>query len=86
MGYPLDRCWSHVFGAVVTASVDGWPSFLPAARMSSTPTCDDQSRTGLSTGDCFGVAPASDGSFRLVWAEMRDGVKHPVTTIVRVDR
>jgi len=76
------HCEQRVF---VTASLDGGQSFLPAAAVSSTPRCDDQTRVGSSTGgDYFGFAPAADGSFRLLWAEMRDGVKQLVTTVIRV--
>jgi hypothetical protein len=81
---PGHRCEQSLF---LTASIDGGQSFVPAVRVSSTPRCDDQTRVGSSTGgDYFGLAPASDGSFRLLWAEMHDGVKQLVTTIVRVDR
>jgi len=81
---PGHRCEQSLF---VAASIDGGQSFVPAVRISSTPRCDDQTRVGSSTGgDYFGLAPASDGSFRVLWAEMHDGVKQLVTTIVRVDR
>ena len=81
---PGHRCEQNVF---VTASIDGGQSFLPAARVSSTPACDDQTRAESSTGgDYFGLAATADGAFRLLWAEVRDGVKQLVTTTVRVDR
>jgi hypothetical protein len=81
---PGHRCEQNVF---VTASIDGGQSFLPVARVSSTPACDDQTRAESSTGgDYFGLAATAEGAFQLLWAEVRDGVKQLVTTTVRVDR
>ena len=78
------HCEQSVF---VAASVDGGQSFAPPVRVSSTPACDDQVRAASSTGgDYFGFVATADGSFRLLWAEVRDGVKQLVTTTVRVER
>lgn len=76
------NCEQRVF---VSASVDGGRSFLPTTPVSESPACADGMRIGSSTGgDYFGLAPAGDGSFRLLWAEARDGVKQLVISTVRI--
>jgi hypothetical protein len=71
----------------VTASIDGGRSFLPPVRVSTAPACTDetivQSPTG---GDYFGLASTPDGSFRLLWSEMRDGLSLLALATIRVDR
>lgn len=80
------HCELRVF---LTASLDGGVSFLPAIRISSTPACDDQARAGLrrpTGGDYFGMTATADGAFRLMWVEVRDGIKQLMTTTARVER
>lgn len=80
------HCEQSVF---VTASLDGGQSFLPAVRISNSPACDDEARAGSRSptgGDYFGFTATVDGAFRLMWAEVRDGLKQLVTTTVRVER
>ena len=80
------HCEQSVF---VTASFDGGQSFLPPVRISNTPACDDEARAGSRSptgGDYFGLTATVDGAFRLMWAEVRDGLKQLVTTTVRVER
>jgi BNR repeat-like domain len=80
------HCEQSVF---VTASLDGGQSFVPPVRVSNTPACDDETRAGSRSptgGDYFGFTATVDGAFRLMWAEVRAGVKQLVTTTVRVER
>jgi hypothetical protein len=80
------HCEQSVF---VTASLDGGQSFLQPIRVSNTPACDDQARAGSRSptgGDYFGLTATADGAFRLMWVEVRDGLKQLVTTTVRVER
>jgi hypothetical protein len=81
---PGHMCEESVF---ITASIDGGATWLPAVRVSSTPACADGTRVDNSTGgDYFGLAGAPDGSFRLLWSEMRDGASDLVTATATVDR
>lgn len=71
----------------ITASLDGGATWMPPARVSSTPACADDTRIASSTGgDYFGLAAASDGSFRILWSEMRDGASELVTATAAVER
>ena len=79
------RCEQTMF---ITASVDGGQTFLPAAKVSATPACEDQARARESAtgGDYFGMAATPDGTFHLLWVEVRDGVKQLMTTAVRIEK
>jgi hypothetical protein len=63
-----------------TTSLDGGKTFLPAARVSTAPSCPDTPRNGGSAkrwaagGDYSGLAAAADGSFHVLWADSRNSV------------
>lgn len=63
-----------------TASLDGGKTFLPAARVSTAPSCPDTPRNGGSAkrwaagGDYSGLAAAADGSFHVLWSDSRGGI------------
>jgi hypothetical protein len=79
---PGHHCEQSVF---VTASADGGGSWREPVEVSSTPACSDSTRVANTTGgDYFGLAPAADGSFRVVWSEMRNGVSQLRTATVSV--
>ncbi|MBI3401183.1 MAG: exo-alpha-sialidase [Acidobacteria bacterium] len=81
---PDHRCEEKVFMA---ASVDGGQTFLPAVRVSSTPKCGESTPVRSPTGgDYFGLASTPDGSFRLLWSEIRDGTSRLVSATVSVER
>lgn len=69
------RC-QHIF---FTASADGGRTFLPDVRVSSAENCPDTLGNGeagrrwVAGGDYFGLATTSDGAFRLLWTDSRDG-------------
>jgi hypothetical protein len=78
---PGHACEEAVF---ITASRDGGATWLPPAQVSSAPACADSTRVASETGgDYFGLTAAPDGSFRLLWSEMRNGVSDLVTASVR---
>jgi hypothetical protein len=79
------RCEQTLF---ITASVDGGQTFLPAVEVSATPVCEDQTRARESStgGDYFGMAATPDGTFHLLWVEVREGLKQLVTTAVRIEK
>ncbi len=78
------RCEESVF---VSASVDGGRSFLPAVQVSRAPACSESTRVVSATGgDYFGLTSTPDGSFRLLWSEVRDGVSQLVLATVSVER
>jgi hypothetical protein len=71
------RCEQTVF---LTASLDGGATWLAPVEVSTTPTCSDTTRVANTTGgDYFGLTAARDGSFRLLWSEMRDDASKLVT-------
>ncbi|MCA1619595.1 MAG: glycoside hydrolase [Acidobacteria bacterium] len=67
----------HVY---FTASLDGGKSFLPAARVSTAPSCPDTPRNGGSAkrwaagGDYSGLTASPDGAFHVLWADSRNGI------------
>jgi hypothetical protein len=81
------RCQALWFAA----SLDGGRTFLPEARVSSAPNCPATRANGEAAlrwpagGDYHGLAAAPDGSFRLLWADSRDGVYQLRTAAVRVE-
>ena len=58
----------------VTSSLDGGASFSPVQRISNTEACADSVEVDPTGGDYFGLSAASDGIFRIVWVETRNGV------------
>jgi len=80
------RC-QHVY---FTASLDGGSTFLPEVKVSSAENCPDTpqnaeaGRRWVAGGDYFGLAAASDGSFRLLWADSRGGIYQLRSSTVRV--
>jgi hypothetical protein len=57
-------------------------SFVDGSYLADTDTFV-ASATG---GDYFGLAAEADGRFRLVWAEVRNGISQLLTTTVAVRR
>jgi hypothetical protein len=73
-----------------SVSVDGGKTFVPPRDVSSsacgTSSNDQLARRRFPTyGDYFGLVPAPNGQFRLMWAEMRAGASVLLTTTVGVD-
>jgi hypothetical protein len=68
----------------VTSSLDGGASFSPVQRISATDACADSTEVDPTGGDYFGLAAASDGIFRIVWVETRNGVSQLLTTSLDV--
>jgi hypothetical protein len=66
-----------------TTSADEGASWLDPTVISTAPACDDSTRVGNTTGgDYFGIAAVPDGTFRLLWSEMRGGHSELVTVSV----
>jgi Neuraminidase (sialidase) len=77
---PGHHCEASVFA---TISTDEGATWREPTSISSTPACDDSTRVANSTGgDYFGIAAAPDGTFRLLWSEMRGGRSELVTVSV----
>jgi hypothetical protein len=75
-------CEQSVF---ITASVDGGVTWGAPTRVSSTPACADGALVANSTGgDYFGLTAATDGSFRVLWSEMRNGASELTIATVSV--
>jgi hypothetical protein len=80
------RC-QHMYFA---ASLDGGRTFLPEVRVSTAENCPDTpqnaeaGRRWVAGGDYFGLAAAAEGSFRLLWADSRDGIYQLRSSSVRV--
>ena len=80
------RC-QHVYFA---ASLDGGSTFLPEVKVSTAENCPDTpqnaeaGRRWVAGGDYFGLAAAAEGSFRLLWADSRDGIYQLRSSSVRV--
>ena len=71
----------------VAASHDGGRTFSRGQDVSSAGQCSDSTFVANMTGgDYFGLAAEPDGRSRLVWAEMRDGISHLLTTTVAMRR
>ena len=72
----LFRC-QHVY---FTASLDGGSTFLPEVKVSTAENCPDTpqnaeaGRRWVAGGDYFGLAAAAEGSFRVLWADSREGI------------
>jgi hypothetical protein len=61
------RCWQLMF----TASLDGGKTLLPSTPVPDALWCaNGRWSTG---GDYFGLSPGDDGSFKLLWADNREG-------------
>ena len=73
-----------------SASFDGGKTFGPPQQV-STSSCGNSSvdemagRMFPTYGDYFGVVAMTDGTFRLMWPEMRDGRSVLLTTLVTVE-
>jgi hypothetical protein len=80
------RC-QHLYFA---ASRDGGGTFLPEVKVSTAENCPDTpqnaeaGRRWVAGGDYFGLAAAAEGSFRLLWADSRDGIYQLRSSTVRV--
>lgn len=74
-----------------TASLDGGKTFLPAARVSTAPSCPDTPRNGQSAkrwaagGDYSGLAASPDGTFHVLWADSRNGIYQLWTAQIKVN-
>jgi hypothetical protein len=73
-----------------SASLDGGKTFLASQRVSSSACVnslnDQRARRRFGTyGDYFGLVPTSDGRFRLMWPEMREGASVLLTTTVGIN-
>ena len=83
---PDGRCQDLYF----TASTDLGESVLDPIRVSTETSCPDAEGNGAagrgwpSGGDYSSLAAAPDGSFRVVWADSRDGYFRLRTAVVRV--
>lgn len=75
---------------VLAASLDGGVTFQPDVKVSSARNCPDTDANGEAGrrwpagGDYFGLEPAPDGRFHLVWADSREGFYKLRTASVRV--
>lgn len=84
-----DRECQHLY---LTASTDGGVTFGPPARISSALSCPANGANGWIArswpmgGDYGSLAAAPDGTFRVVWADARDGLFELRTAVVRVER
>lgn len=73
-----------------TASVDGGETWLPEVAISSEPSCPitpENGQVGMrfpQGGDYHGLAALSDGSFRVVWSDARNGRFALRTAVVTV--
>jgi hypothetical protein len=80
------RC-QHVYFA---ASLDGGSTFLREVKVSTAENCPDTAqnaeagRRWVAGGDYFGLAAAAEGTFRLLWADSRDGIYQLRSSSVRV--
>ena len=74
----------------LAASLDGGGTFLPEVKVSTAENCPDTpqnaeaGRRWVAGGDYFGLAAAAEGSFRLLWADSRDGIYQLRSSSVRV--
>lgn len=74
----------------IAVSADGGETFTEPERISAGVSCPDLSRLGraggrfATGGDYFGLAPAADGRFHVLWPDARDGVFTLRTTAVTV--
>lgn len=78
------RCFAVYFAP----SRDGGQTFLPERRVSTGRSCPAATLNGgswLRGGDYLGMVALPDGSFRLVWADARDGAFALWTAAVTVD-
>jgi len=80
-----DACLEQSFAV----SFDGGDTFSPLERISVS-SCAESTVDAVATrmeptyGDYFGIVAAPDGSFRLMWPEMREGRSTLLTAVVRV--
>jgi hypothetical protein len=80
-----DRCLEQLFAA----SFDGGQTFTAPHQVSHS-ACGESpvdvvaGRMYPTYGDYYGIVPAPDGGFRIVWPELRGGASVLLTTIVEV--
>lgn len=81
------QCSQDVYFA---ASLDGGKSFLPATRVTGVSSCPETPGNGQAAvrfpagGDYSGLTTTSDGLFRIVWADSRDGIYQLFTAPIKV--